>query len=61
MAEEASNDGLFGEVHKHICWVVATYGGDAAHPQTNPSRNVGRETALTTIAMTATVLRSLYP
>ena len=61
MASEAQNNGLITERAVTLCLTVASYGGDAAHPQTNPSRNTSREDAVMVIDVTAGVLRHLYP
>ena len=61
MADQARSEALVTELVKNFCVVVAGIGGDAAHPQTNAVRYVGRNDALLAIDATANVLRKLYP
>ena len=60
MAVLARNQGLLTAADHNLCLAVATYGGDAAHPQTNPSRVVSRDDALMVINITANLLRRIY-
>lgn len=60
MAIQAKNQGLLTEADHNLCLAVASYGGDAAHPQSNPSRVVSRDDALMVINITANLLRRIY-
>ena len=61
MADLAETQGIISETEKLICLIVARRGGDGAHPQISPLRQVSLSDALTLIGDTATVLRVLYP
>ena len=60
MAVQARSQGLLTEADHNLCLAVASYGGDAAHPQTNPARVVSRDDALMVINITANLLRRIY-
>lgn len=61
MADDARSQGLISDFVKNICYIIASRGGDGAHPQTDPFRRITRWDALSSIGETAGALRILYP